>query len=69
MALPGISGRGGPWSWEGLMPQHRGMLEWWGGSGEVDGCGSTLIEAKERGDRVDVMGGLWRSSPRGADVI
>lgn len=51
------------------MPQHRGMLEWWGGSGEVDGCGSTLIEAKERGDRVDVMGGLWRSSPRGADVI
>ena len=26
------SGRGGPWSCEGSMPQHRVMLGWWGRS-------------------------------------
>ena len=32
-ALSGITGRGGTWFCEGLMPQCRGMLGWWGGSG------------------------------------
>ena len=32
-ALSGINGRGGPWSCEGLMPQCRGMLGQFGGSG------------------------------------
>jgi hypothetical protein len=31
-ASSGISGRGGAWSWEGVMPQRRGMLKGWGGS-------------------------------------
>jgi hypothetical protein len=31
--LSGISGRGGPWSCEGLMSQCRGMLGQWGRSG------------------------------------
>ena len=34
------------------MPQHRDMLERWGGRGCV--LGSTLIEAKVREKRVDV---------------
>jgi hypothetical protein len=35
------------------MPQSRGRLEWWWQQ-RVDGLGSTLIEAKERGKRTDV---------------
>ena len=31
-ALSGINGRGGPWSYEGLMPQCGGMLGWGGRS-------------------------------------
>jgi hypothetical protein len=31
--LSGSNVRGGPWSCEGLMPQYRGMLGWWGRSG------------------------------------
>jgi hypothetical protein len=39
------------------MPQHRGMLEQWGG------WRSTLIEAKGREERADVgWGGLWRDN-------
>ena len=53
MALPDSSGREGPWSCLGLMPQSRGRLEWWWQQ-RVDGLGSTLIEAKERGKRTDV---------------
>jgi len=38
------------------MPQHRGMLEQWGGRGWVDGGvpRSTLIETKGREERADV---------------
>jgi hypothetical protein len=32
-------------------------MEW------VNGCWSTLIEAKKRGDRGDGMGVLWRGNP------
>jgi hypothetical protein len=40
-AEDGISGRKGPWSCEGSMPQCRGMRGWvW-----VGGWGHTLIEA------------------------
>jgi hypothetical protein len=42
--LSGISGRRGPWSCEGSMPQCRGMPGQGVGSGCV-GLGSTLIEA------------------------
>jgi hypothetical protein len=45
-----VNGMGHPWSCGDLMPQHRGMLEWWGWRGWVDG-GSTLIEVKVRGER------------------
>ena len=59
MALSDINGRGGPWSHGGLMPQHRGMLEW------VEGWGSTFIEAKGMGERADGMGLLWRGNQEG----
>ena len=42
--LVGISGRRGPWSCEGLMPQCRGMPAQ-GGEREWLGGGSILIEA------------------------
>jgi hypothetical protein len=32
-----INGRRGPWCWEGLMPQCRGMPGQWVGSGWVFG--------------------------------
>ena len=32
-ALSGMNGRVSPWSCEGLMPQCRGMLAWWGEAG------------------------------------
>jgi hypothetical protein len=45
-ALSGINGRGGPWSYEGLMPQCRGILGPPGvGEEKVCGWGSTLIDA------------------------
>ena len=37
MAFSGIKRRGVPWSCEGLMPQHRGMLGQWGQSRHVGG--------------------------------
>jgi len=37
MALSGISGRRGPWSCEGLMPQCRGMPGQGGRSGQKQG--------------------------------
>ena len=43
-AVSGINGKGGPWSYEGLMPQYRRMLGQLGECGQVGG-GSTLIEA------------------------
>ena len=36
MALPDNHRREGPWSGGVLMPQCRGMLEWWGGRVWVD---------------------------------
>jgi hypothetical protein len=39
MALSAIKGWGGPWFCEGLMPQLREILGWWGSSGWVDGEG------------------------------
>ena len=47
MASSGISGKGGPWSCGGLMPQCRAMLEQ---------CESGVGGGRE-GDR---MGGVWR---------
>jgi hypothetical protein len=40
-----INGRRGPWSYEGLMSQCRGMPRWGSRSGWVGGWVSTLIEA------------------------
>ena len=37
MTLPVSNGRGGHLSQGGLMPQHRGKLEWWGRSVWVGG--------------------------------
>jgi hypothetical protein len=50
MALTGINGRGGPWSGGRLKPQHKVMLEQFGGSGWVGWWGNTFIEAKGRMD-------------------
>ena len=47
--LSDISGRGGPWSCEGSMPQCRGMPGRGGRSGWAGGCVNTLIEAGEWG--------------------
>jgi len=44
-ALLGISGKRGPWSCEGSMPQCRGMPGQGGGREWAGGWGSTLIEA------------------------
>ena len=44
MALPDNSGRGGPSSYGGLMPRHRGTLDF----GEV-GVGEWVEEQKGRG--------------------
>jgi hypothetical protein len=52
MALSDINGRGGHWSCKGLMPQDRGMLEQWGGSGWMGG------EQPHRG-KGEGGGGLW----------
>jgi hypothetical protein len=41
--VPAAYGRRGPWSYEGSMPQCRGMPGQGGGSGS----GNTLIEAGE----------------------
>jgi hypothetical protein len=56
MTLSDINGRGDPWSCGGLVPQHRGMLERWGRSG------NTLIGKWER---MDGMAGLWRGNREG----
>ena len=45
-----INGRGGPWSCKGLMPQCRGMLGWWGGSGWVEGEAPSQKQGKR--DRI-----------------
>jgi hypothetical protein len=45
MAMLVINGRRGPWSFEGWMPQCRGMPGWGRGSGWVGGWRNTLIEA------------------------
>ena len=42
--LSGINGRGGPWSCEGLMPQHRDC-----GAGVGWLVGSILIESRYEG--------------------
>ena len=59
-SMSDISGRGGLWSCGGLMPQHREMLEQWGGSrwvcrelshrckgeGEEGRCGMGFVDGK-----------------------
>jgi hypothetical protein len=47
---------GGPWSYGGLMPQPRGVLEW------VGRWRSTLIGAKKSGNG---MGDLSRGNQKG----
>jgi hypothetical protein len=56
MALSDMSGRGGPWSGGGAMPQRRGMLERWGGSGWVGG-GAPSLRQRGRGMGWGVYGG------------
>ena len=63
-----IYGTGGSRPYGGLMPQRRGMLEWWGRSGWVGELGNTLLEAKEMGERVDGMGGCGGVTKKG-DII
>jgi hypothetical protein len=48
MALSDINGRGGPWSGEGLMAQHRGMLEGW--EGECRCVGVVAPSQRQRGE-------------------
>jgi len=50
MALSGINGRRGPWSYQGSMPQCRGMSGQGGGREWVGRWKSILIEAG-RGER------------------
>jgi len=45
MTLSGIKGKRRPWPSEGWMPQCRGMPGRVGGREQVNGWGSTLIEA------------------------
>jgi hypothetical protein len=52
MALPDSNERGVPWSWEGLMPHWRGILE------SVGGCGNTLILQRRGGGQIG-MWGWW----------
>jgi hypothetical protein len=54
MVLSGIDGRRGPWSYEGLTPQWRGMPEQGGGSGWV--VREHSCRRKGRGDRMGVSG-------------
>jgi hypothetical protein len=62
---------GGAWYCRGLMPQDRGMLEWWGRSGWVGGAGvgGWVEEHPHRGkgewERVNGMWGLWRGNWEG----
>jgi len=44
-----LSGTGGPWSCEGLMPQRRGMLRRWGRSGWVAGWAPSWTQGKGGG--------------------
>ena len=49
-ALSGINEKRGLWSCEGLMPQCRGMLGWWGCSGKVGGGAPSKKQGK--GDEI-----------------
>jgi hypothetical protein len=53
MTLSGINGRRGPWSYEGMMPQFRGMPGQGGGSGWV---GEHPHRSRGRGDGIESLG-------------
>jgi hypothetical protein len=54
MDLLDINGRRGPWSFEGSMPQCRGMPQW--GRQWVGSWGNTITEAGEEGMGYGVYG-------------
>ena len=59
MALSGINGRGGPWSCEDSMLQHRGMLECEVGVGGW--VGEYPHRGRERGSEMEGCGGeTWK---------
>jgi hypothetical protein len=67
MALLDISGRRGPWSYEGLLPQCR--EECWGGEVGMSGRReNTIIEAGRKRIEERVLGG-WKMETWKGDNI
>jgi hypothetical protein len=59
MALSDINGRGAPWSFGELLPQHKGILQQWGGRGWVGwSAPSQKQKGKEKGQMYVCGGGV-----------